>query len=81
MKEGEGKNKHMRFLLFIAGVWLAIQLIKLIMQSLWRPPQPRQKRTYGVGGSPTQSPREEFKNVEDADFIDITESEKEKDKK
>lgn len=71
----------MRFLLFVAGVWLVMQILKMVFQGLSRPSPPRQKRTYGVGGSPAQSPQEEFKNIQEADFVDITESDKGKGRK
>lgn len=73
----EKENTMMRFLLFVGVAWLISKVVKLMFRSMSRPSQKRERRSdYGVGTSETQTPKMEFKDVQDAKFEDVTNKEK-----
>ena len=73
----EKENKMMRFLLFVGVVWLISKVVRFMFRSMSQPSQKRERRSdYGVGTTETQTPKMEFKDVQDAKFEDVTDKEK-----
>jgi hypothetical protein len=72
------ENNMMRFFLFVAVAWLFTRIVKFVFQIMSQRRRQQKKPDYGVGGKTTQSPEVEFKDVQEAQFEDITESKKEK---
>lgn len=66
-----------RFLLFIAILWLVSKLAGLIFRRLSRPSQKEAHRPkYGFTKSHPPTPQMDFKDVKDAEFEDLPEKEK-----
>ena len=74
----KGKEQTMmRFFLFVGVVWVLSKLAKLLFASMSRPSEKKeQQRKYCVGGQTAQPPPVEFKDVQDAQFEDVTDKEK-----
>ncbi len=68
----------LRFLLFIVTAWLIGKILRMLYLALTRPNSAsRQMRgKYGVGTSAPQPPAMEFKDVQDAEFEDLTDTKK-----
>ena len=65
-----------RFILFVILAWLASKVLGIIFQGMARVPRNgNSRKRYGVGTQQPKPPAMEFKNVKDADFVDITEEE------
>jgi hypothetical protein len=63
-----------RFFLFVAVAWLALRIVKLLFRSVSQSPQQNPKRDNNFTESKPNS-EVEFKDVQDADFVDIKEKE------
>jgi hypothetical protein len=69
------KEKRMlRFVLYVILFWLISYILKVVFKTLSLPRQQQQRRD-GVGRQSEKPPAVDFKDVQDAEFKDITEKE------
>lgn len=65
----------MRFFLFVVVGWLITKIIGLVFRSMSQRKQPPRRKENNFGEQ-KPNPQVEFKDIKDADFVDITEKEK-----
>ena len=65
----------MRFFLFVAVAWLIATIVKLVFRSMSQPEQ-RQRKPDNNFRETNPNAQMDFKNVQDAQFEDITKKEK-----
>jgi hypothetical protein len=67
----------MRFLLFAGVAWLLFGIIRLVLRSISQSSaKQKPSRKYGIGKQKPEATQVEFKDVQDAEFVDVTEKEK-----
>jgi len=62
----------LRFLLLIILAWLIGKVLRAVIVALTQRASPKARRKYDVGSATQPSASAEFKDVEDAEFEEIT---------